>query len=138
MVNIMNDKRGILIGSIVAGLVILTLTFYLLNIKNIGVRDLIEVCIVFILVGLALFIIWDKIRNIQKGLATKDERVITISYKAGYYGFIAAIWTVVFSSVAIDILFSHELTGSELAGVTVIISGFVFAVSFLYLSRKGN
>jgi hypothetical protein len=134
----MNDKKGIMIGIIVAGVVILTLAFYLLNIRNIEIRDVVEICIVFVLVAFATYILWDKLRNVQKGLPAKDERVSTVNYKAGYYGFIAAIWTVVFSNVAVDVLFSHELTGSELAGVTVIVSGFVFALAYLYLSRKGT
>ncbi len=134
----MNDKKGILIGIIIAGIVILTLAFYLLNVKNIGLRDIAEVGIILILVAFAIFVLWDKLRNVRKGLPTKDERVSIVSYKAGYYGFIAAIWTVVFSNVVTDILFSRELAASELAGVTVIVSAFVFAISYMLLYRKGT
>ncbi len=134
----MNDKKGILIGIIIVGIVILTLALYLLNVRNIGLGDIAEVGIVLILVAFAIFVLWDKLRNVRKGLPTKDERVSIVSYKAGYYGFIAAIWTVVFSNVVTDTLFSRELAASELAGVTVIVSGFVFAISYMLLYRKGT
>ena len=136
--NTLNGKKGILIGLIIAGIVILTLVFYLLNIRTIEIGDIVGIGIIFMLVAFAIYTLWDKLRNIQKGLPTKDERVSIISYKAGYYGFIAAIWTVVFSNVVVDILFSRELTVSELTGVTVIVSALVFAISYAYLYRKGT
>jgi hypothetical protein len=85
-----------------------------------------------------MYIIWDKIKNVQKGLPAKDERIISINYKAGYYGFIAAIWSVVLIPTIIDIIFGYELDGGDISAIVVLISGFVFVVSYLYLYRKGK
>jgi uncharacterized iron-regulated membrane protein len=94
--------------------------------------------IAIVLVGLAIYIIWDKIRNIQKGLPGKDERVISISHKAGYYGFIAAIWSAVLIPTMIDIIFGYELDAGDISAIVVLVSGFVFVVSYLYLYQKGK
>ncbi len=64
--------------------------------------------------------------------------LVLINYKAGFYGFIAAIWSAVFGPLFIEILFDYELEGSRVTAVVVLVSGFVFAASYLYMNRKGN
>jgi len=71
-------------------------------------------------------------------LPASDERLKNVSYRAGYYGFIAAIWSAVFAPVLADTLLGHELEGHLVTAVVVIVSGFVFAVSYLYLAQKGH
>jgi hypothetical protein len=134
----MKGKKEIIIGFIVTSMVFLTLFFYLMGAGEIGLDEIILVGIVIILVSLAMYIIWDKIRNIQRGLPIKDERVINISYKAGYYGFIAAVWSAVLCPVIIDIIFRYELNGGDVTAIVVLISAFVFILSYLYLYYKGK
>jgi len=50
-----------------------------------------------------------------------------MNYKAGYYGFIVAIWSAVGAPLAADVLFGHELEGSHVTAVVVIVSGFARA-----------
>jgi hypothetical protein len=64
--------------------------------------------------------------------------LILINYRAGYYGFIAAIWSAVGVNLISEIIFDHELTSSQLAGVVVMFSGFVFTATYLYMARKGS
>jgi hypothetical protein len=85
-----------------------------------------------------MYIVWDRLKNVQKGLPAKDERLTNISYKAGYYAFIAAIWSAVFSPLLADFILKRELNGGDVTAIVVLISGFVFVVSYLYLYRKGN
>jgi hypothetical protein len=134
----MKGKKEIIVSTVVVAGVLLTLFFYLMGSGEIEFNEIVLVGIVVILVGLAMYIIWDKIRNIQKGLPGKDERVISINYKAGYYGFIAAIWSAVISPVIIDIIFRYELNGGDVAAIVVLIGGFVFVISYLYLYWKGK
>ena len=134
----MKGKKEIIAGTVVVAMVLLTLFFYLTSTSEIEFNQILLVGIILILVGLAMYIIWDKIRNVQKGLPGKDERVISINYKAGYYGFIAAIWSVVLIPTIIDIIFGYELDGGDISAIVVLISGFVFVVSYLYLYRKGK
>jgi len=118
--------------------VLLTLFFYLWGTGEIKVNEIIMVGIVLVLVGLAMYIIWDRIKNVQKGLPAKDERSTNIAYKAGYYAFIAAIWSAVFTPIFFDISSGYELTGGDVTAIVVLVSGFVFVLSYLYLYRKGN
>jgi hypothetical protein len=134
----MKDKIGIAIGLLIAVLVIISLTAYVMFAGTIGYGELAATAVVIILVVFSAYILWDRARSISKGLPAKDERLVNINYKAGYYGFIASIWSAVGAPLAADVLFGHELEGSHVTAVVVIVSGFVFAISYLYLARKGN
>jgi hypothetical protein len=134
----MKEKKGIFVSIIIVGAVLLTLFFYLRGAGNIELNEILLVGIVLILVVLAMYIVWDRLKNVQKGLPAKDERLITINYKAGYYGFIAAIWSAVGGPLIADIILGHELKGGDVTAIVILSSGFVFVVSYLYLAWKGK
>ena len=134
----MKGKKEIIVSIVVVAGVLLTLFFYLMDTGEIDFDKIILVGIVLILVGLAMYTIWDKIRNVQKGLPGKDERTLYTSYKAGYYGFIAAIWSAVLIPTIIDIIFAYELDGGDVSAIVVLVSAFVFILSYLYLYWKGK
>ncbi len=134
----MKGKKEIIISTVLVTMILLTLCLYLINTNEITVNQIAMVGIVIILVSLAMYIVWDKIRNEQKGLPGKDERTISISHKAGYYGFIAAIWSAVLGPMFIDIIFEYELDGGAVSAIVVMVSAFVFVLSYLYLYWKGK
>ncbi len=134
----MKGKKEIIVATVVVALVLVTLFFYLLGTGQIELNQIGLAGIVIVLVGLAMYVLWDKIRNMQKGLPEKDERTISISHKAGYYGFIAAIWSAVFAPLFFDISSGYELKGSDVTAIVVLVSGFVFVISYLYLFWKGK
>ena len=134
----MKAKKEIIVATVLVAMVLVTLFLYLMGTREIEYNQIVSIGIVLVLVGLAMYIIWDKIRNVQKGLPGKDERVISISHKAGYYGFIAAIWSAVLIPTIIDIIFGYELDGGDISAIVVLVSGFVFVVSYLYLYQKGK
>jgi hypothetical protein len=134
----MKGKKEIIVATVVVAGVLLTLFFYLMGTGEIELNQIGLVGIAIVLVGLAMYIIWDKIRNVQKGLPGKDERTISISYKAGYYGFIAAIWSAVFTPLFFDVSSGYELDGGDVSAIVVLVSAFVFIVSYLYLYWKGK
>ena len=98
----MKDKKGIVVGIVVTVAVLLTMFFYLRGAGDIELNEIILVGIVLLLVVLAMYIVWDRLKNVQKGLPAKDERLININYKAGYYAFIAAIWSAIFSPLIVE------------------------------------
>jgi len=134
----MKDLKGIVLAILIGAAVLLTLFFYVIGTGEIELNEIILVGIVLILVGLAMFMVWDRLKNIQKGLPAKDERVISISHKAGYYGFIAAIWSAVLIPTMIDIIFGYEPDAGDISAIVVLVSGFVFVASYLYLYQKGK
>jgi hypothetical protein len=134
----MREKKEIIVATVVVAMVLLTLFFYLMGTGEIELNKILLVGMVVILVCLAMYIVWDKIKNVQKGLPAKDERLISINYKAGYYAFMAAIWSAIFSPLIADIVLRRELNGGDVTAIVVLVSGFVFVVSYLYLYRKGN
>ena len=134
----MRRKKEIIVATVFVAMVLVTLFFYLMGTGEIEFNQILLVGIAAILVGLAMYIIWDKIRNVQKGLPGKDERTVSMSHKAGYYGFIAAIWSAVISPVVVDIIFGYELDGGDVAAIVVLVSAFVFIISYLYLYWKGK
>jgi hypothetical protein len=134
----MKGKKEIIVSTVVVAGVLLTLFFYLMGTGEIEFNQIVLVGIALILVGLAMFIIWDKIRNVQKGLPGKDERTVSMSHKAGYYGFIAAIWSAVFTPLFFDVSSGYELDGGDVSAIVVLVSAFVFIVSYLYFYWKGK
>jgi hypothetical protein len=135
---IMKEKIGVIIGAIITITVIITLAVWMMNITTFDLTNLGSFAIIIILVVTASYILWDRAKNIKKGLPAKDERLISINYKAGYYGFIAAIWSAVFGPVLIDIIYGYELEGHLVTALVVLVAGFTFIVSYLFLAWKGN
>lgn len=134
----MKDKIGVVVGIGIAAMALATLSLYVISAGNIELNEIILIGIVLILITSAMYILWDRIKNVKKGLPAKDERLILTNYKAGYYAFIAAMWSAVFGPLFFEILFDYELPGSRVTAVVVLVSGFVFIASYLYLSRKGD
>jgi membrane protease YdiL (CAAX protease family) len=134
----MKDIKGIVLSILIAAGVLLTLFFYLRGADEIELNEIMLVVIVLVLVSLAMYIVWDRIKNVQKGLPAKDERLTNINYKAGYYAFIAAIWSAVFTPLFFDVSSGYELKSGDVTAIVVLVSGFVFVVSYLYLYQKGN
>ena len=134
----MKGKKEIIVATVLVAMVLLTLFFYLMGTGEIELNQIGLVGIAIVLVGLAMYIIWDKIRNVQKGLPGKDERTVSLSHKAGYYGFIAAIWSAVFTPLFFDVSSGYELKGGDVAAIVVLVSAFVFIISYLYLYWKGK
>lgn len=134
----MKDKIGISLGIGIAIVTVVTLSLFAMNAGAIELNEIILFCLALVLVFSAFYILWDRLKNVQRGLPAKDERVIVTNYKAGYYGFIAAIWSAVGGPLVFDILFEHELEGHYVTAIVVIISGLVFIASYLYLSQKGD
>ncbi|MCK4718189.1 MAG: hypothetical protein KAT70_05925 [Thermoplasmata archaeon] len=134
----MKDKPGMIVGIIVAAVVLGTLSLYLLSVGNIGQDGLLSVVIVLILVAFVLFVLWDKIKCVKKGLPAEDERTKLVNYKAGYYGFIAALWGSFLGPMFFEIAFDHELEGGGVTTVVVLVSGFTFVVSYVILAARGD
>lgn len=134
----MNHKLEILVGIGIAVCAVITLAFWLLNAGDINLGEISISLVAILLVVFASYILYDRIKNMKQGLPSKDERLILINYKAGFYGFIAAIWSAVGSNMTSIILFDKELRGGLVVAAVVIISGVVFALSYLIMYKKGE
>jgi hypothetical protein len=134
----MKDKLGIVVGIGIVAAVIVTFSFYILNADNLELNEIIPVTIVLILIVSVMYILWDRIKNIKKGLPAQDERLKITNYKACYYGFIASIWSAVGAPLISGIFFDYELSGHHVTAFVVLCGGLAFIISYLYLARKGN
>ncbi len=134
----MKDKLGIVAGIGISFAVLVMLALFVKYAGNIELSEIALIGIVLILVAFATFILWDRLKNVNKGLPAADERLVQVNYKAGYYGFIAAIWSAVGSNLLAGIIWDIELEGHHVTAVVVLVSGFVFVASYLYLARKGD
>jgi len=134
----MKDIKGILLGIGIAAAVLVTLSFYVLNAGNIELEEFFLIGIVIILVVSAMYIIWDRIKNVNKGLPAQDERLKLTNYKACSYGFIASIWSAVGIPLISGILFDFEMPGNYVTAVVVLCGGLTFMISYLYFAYKGE
>ncbi|MCW4001507.1 MAG: hypothetical protein NWE93_14850 [Candidatus Bathyarchaeota archaeon] len=121
-----------------ATIVIITLALYFASAQTLNYPEIISLTIIALIVIFAIYTLYDKTKSLKQGLTAADERTKTVNYRAGYYGFIAAIWSAVFTPIVVDIIFNYEMETDYLSGSVVIIGGLVFALSYLYLSRKGR
>jgi cobalamin synthase len=133
----MNDRKVIALGAVVIVVVLASLALYLAAPDETGFGQM-SVVIVLALVTFAAYMVWDKARNASRGLPVKDERLTRVNYRAGYHGFIAAIWSAVFAPMVYNSVTGLELEGHLVTAVVVIVSGLTFAVSYLFLARKGK
>jgi hypothetical protein len=136
--NKLTQKLLIILGIGIITLVVFTFAYYILADPSIELFEIISILIILLIVLTSIYIIYDKWKNIKAGLPAQDERLKLASYKAGYYGFIAAIWSAVGSNIGNIILFDEELRGGLVTAAVVLISGLVFMVSYFYFSRKGD
>ena len=134
----MKEKMTIALGIGVVTLVLFTFGFYLIQNPTIELFHIISIPILLIIVLTSTYLIYDKYKNLKKGLPTKDERLKQAAYKAGYYGFISAIWSAIGSNWYSIIVYDQDLRGGLVVAAVVLTSGIVFIGSYLYFSRKGN
>ena len=131
------QKTKILAGLTVSALVISTLVLYLLNMGSIENIEMANIAIVLFLVVGAIYIIWDRAKNFRKGLPAEDEFMKKVNYKAGYYGFIAAIWGSLIIMWMEDMLIEWGLAFRHGPVLVMLLSAIVFVVSYIYLSKRG-
>lgn len=134
------NSQKILIAAILATiiLVIITIAAYFASAGNIEIQEASIFVIIAIIVIFATYILYDISKNTKRGLPAGDERTKNIGYKAGYYGFIAAIWSSVFGPITVSILFDYEMPGDYVSAIVVLAGGLVFALSYIILNRKGR
>jgi hypothetical protein len=132
------DRKEMAVGIVVAIGVLVTMYFYLAGSTSLSFEKVILVAIVFVLVGLAMIVLWDRVTNLRKGFVAKDERLVNINYKAGYYAFIAAIWSAIGGPFIYETMNGQELPGGAVTAIVIIVGGFTFVISYLYLQRKGD
>jgi hypothetical protein len=134
----MKDKIGVVAGIGIAVAVLVTIYFYIINAGKLELDEIFPIGIVLIIVVSTLYILWDRIKNIQRGLPAQDERLKIINYKACSYGFIASIWSAVGAPLISGIIFDYELPGNLVTAVVVLCGGLAFMVSYFILAWKGN
>lgn len=134
----MKDKIGIVVGIGIAVLVLVTLYFYVQNAGKLELNEILPILIVLILVLSVIYILWDRVKNIKRGLPAQDERLKLTNYKACYYGFIASIWSACLAPLFSGIFFDYELEGHYVTAIVVLCGGLVFIMSYLYMAWKGK
>jgi hypothetical protein len=134
----MKDKIKIAVGVVVVVAVIATLIIYMLSTGGQDPSAYLLMIIPIVIILSASYMIWDRIKNMRAGLPHEDERSKRINYKAGYYGFIAAIWSALGSNTLSIIIYDKDLRGGLVVASVVLVSGLVFVVAYLYLMMKGD
>lgn len=134
------NPQKILIATILATiiLVVITMAAYFAAAGTIEIQEASIFVIIAIIVIFATYILYDISKNTKQGLPAGDERTKNLGYKAGYYGFIAAIWSSVFGPSIANILFDYEMPGDYVSAIVVLAGGLTFALSYIILNRKGR
>lgn len=134
----MKNKFEIVFGIGIVALFLATLSIYILNAGDIEISEFLPILIAIILVVSAMYILWDRIKNMRKGFPAQDERLKLTNYKACSYGFIASIWSAVGAPLLSLILFDYELPGNYVTAIVVLCGGLTFMISYIFLALKGK
>ncbi|MBU1939157.1 MAG: DUF2178 domain-containing protein [Candidatus Diapherotrites archaeon] len=133
----MSEKIKLLAGIIVIIAAVATIGLYAFGAAPIELPEIVLIALVLSIIAGAVLIIWPRFKAMRAGLPAEDERLKSVSHKAGYYAFIGAIW----GCLAIMMLFPEvgdsDIARHALEGV-ILLTGIVFVVSYLWLNRKGN
>jgi hypothetical protein len=138
----MKQKLVLLTGIGIVLAVAVTMMFYVSAMSSMNLQEYLMIFVIFIIVLAAAWLIKDRLGNMRKDLPVKDERQTGIAYRAGYYSWIASIWSAI-GIMWIGIFLEEELGYASLtanwvvAGV-VLISALVFFGSYFYLNRRGG
>ncbi len=140
----MKEKMAVLTmaGVIVAVAVTMVLYASAAAGNSFDLSELLMVVIVVIILAAAIWVVKDRLGNLRKGLPAKDERQVGVSYKAGYYAWIASIWSsigMMWTGIFLEEEFGMpELTANYVVAGVVLISSLVFFGMYFYLGRKGD
>jgi hypothetical protein len=134
----MREKMVLVLGLVVLVLAIATMAIYIMIPGTVGYGSILMVELAAILIAFSAYVVWDRGRSISRGEPVADERLGNVNYNAGYYGFMAAMLTTVGAPLASGVLFNREIAGHEITAAIVMVSGLAFALSYLYLARKGK
>ena len=130
----MGDKRGLAAGIVVLACAIVSLAVYFLgtaSARALNVPEMLLFAPLALIIVFAGYVFWERGKAAKSGLPATDELAKKASYKAGYYAFIAAIW----SSLAASLF---ELPGHRVTAAVVLCSGITFVAAYVYLARKGK
>jgi hypothetical protein len=137
----MKEKLQIIVMTLVGVAVILGVIFYILGSQNIELSDLALIIIPFILVVATLALIWDKIKNIRRGLPSEDERAKKLHWKAGAYTYYSTIWIAVgimWYNIFAENLNLYVLTAIQVIAAIILLSALCFFAFNFYFMRKGD
>jgi arginine exporter protein ArgO len=135
----MKEKIAVAFSVLLLAVVLLSLAVYFLSGPAADIPVLIPVVALLVVAG-AGFMVWRRVKAAKAGLKFKDEMERKISYKAGYYAFIATIYFCLALSWLIEEFPSMGITGFEPRhGPTLVLlfSGLVFVASYIILDRLG-
>lgn len=140
----MKEKMTILVMAGVVIAVVVTMLAYASGMVSNGFgagEGMMGFILIFIIIA-AVWLVYDRMRNMRKGLPVKDERQTIVNYRAGYYSWIAAIWSAIGSmwvSIFLEERFGFpEITANYVVAAVVLCSAIVFFISYFYLGRKGE
>ena len=137
----MKEIKNIIIMTLVGILVLFGVIFYILGSSNLDLGDFILIIIPIILVIGVMIIIRDKIKNLQAGLPSEDERAKKLNWKAGAYSYFATIWISVglmWYNIFAENLDLPILNVGQVIAAIILLSGLCFFGFSFYFMRKGD
>lgn len=136
----MADFKSALIGFGVVAAVLLTLAFWAGNAGSLEFGETVVMAGVLALAGAAAFVVLKRGREIRAGFNPDDELSKKAGWKAGYYAYLASVWTAV-GVMWLNILVTEtygfpDFSMGQVIAAIVIIPGIVFlALALLFRSR---
>jgi hypothetical protein len=138
----MTGKLSIAASVGIVMLVMMSMGLYMANAGSLDVMEIMVFALVIIIVMGTMIILMNKTRNIKAGLPVGDELAKKVTWKAGYYAFLASIWIEValiwYNGPIADRISVPVLSTEEALGTVVLLSGAIWIGLVLYFNRKGD
>ncbi|MFH0714721.1 MAG: hypothetical protein V1847_03030 [Candidatus Diapherotrites archaeon] len=127
------ERFGVALGGMILAVLVAR---FLLGLGGFG--EAASFAIVVVVLGLAVagIVAW-KIRQRTMGAVVEDEFSKKVSFKSGYYAYLAGVWTVMALLVVSDFPQAQSL-GIQGTALTLLgVMGIAYIVSYFVLARKG-
>lgn len=126
-------KKSIL-TIIVAIIVIVTIIFWLFIQKSSPNSEILQIPILFVIVGLGLYVGVSRLKSERKGLPAEDELSRKLLTKASSISFYASLYYLLILGYLSDRI---KLENHSLIGVGIIGMAILFVISWIFFKIKG-
>jgi hypothetical protein len=138
----MADFKSVAVGFGVILAVLVTLALWMGNAGSFELGEIFVTAGVLAIAAAATYVVLKRRKDIKDGFSPDDELTKKAGWKAGYFAYIASVWTAV-GMMWLNIFLTEafgfpEFSTGQFVAAIVLIPGFVFLALALYFRGKGN
>ena len=136
-------KDKVSIGVMAGVVVLVAVTVFIFGAyASLGLEDYALFAAIVVILGLTVKVMWQRTRDVRKGIPPEDELSKRAGWKAGYHAYLSTVWVAVgmmWLNIFLTEMFGFpEMKTSYFVGAMILIPGIIFLALALRFRSKGN